>query len=202
MRRTKEESEETKERIIEAALYIFLEKGFSETSIEDIVKPLNLTRGAFYWHFKDKDEVFKSIIQKEHSQRLESLNSIRFESPDEKTQLKQVMANIIDTFYDNERFRSFIKLRWFRVEQDPYKFSVPVTEEMNTATQSIIIGILESAEKKGMLAGGATPLEIKSHLIALTNGIFRLYFVLPEFYSVKENISNLISNYIDLLFKE
>lgn len=202
MRRTKEESEATKERIIEAALYIFLEKGYSETSIEDIVKPLNLTRGAFYWHFKDKDEVFKSIIQKEHSQRLESLNSIQFDKPDEMSRLKKVMANIIDTFYDNERFRSFIKLRWFRVEQDPYKFSVPVTEEMNTATQSLIIGILESADKKGLLAGGAAPLDIKSHLIALTNGIFRLYFILPEYYSVKANVSKMINDYIDLLFKE
>lgn len=202
MRRTKEESEETKERIIEAALYIFLEKGFSETSIEDIVKHLNLTRGAFYWHFKDKDEVFKSIIQKEHSQRLESLNSIKFDETDEKTGLKKVMANIIDTFYDNERFRSFIKLRWFRIEQDPYKFSVPVTDAMNAATQSILIGIVESAKKKGMLVAGAVPLEIKAHLIALTNGIFRLYFVLPEYYSVKENVSNMINNYIDLIFKE
>jgi len=200
MRKTKEESEVTKEKIIDAALYIFLEKGFSQTSVEDIVKPLNLTRGAFYWHFKDKDDVFRSIIHREHSQRIESLNSISFENIDEKSQLKKTMANIIDIFYDNERFRSFIKLRWFRVEQDPYKFSVPATAEMNATTESMLMDILKSAEEKGSLAMDAAPNEIKSHLIALTNGIFRLYFVLPEFYSKKVNVSKMINDYIDLLF--
>lgn len=200
MRKTKEESEATKEKIIEGALYIFLEKGFSQTSIEDIVKPLNLTRGAFYWHFKDKDDVFKSIIHKEHSQRIESLNSIAAECNDEKTMLIKIMANIIDTFYDNERFRSFIKLRWFRVEQDPYKFSVPATKEMNAKTESLLLVTLKSAEEKGLLATDAQPYEIKSHLIALTNGIYRLYFILPEFYSNKENVSKMINDYINLLF--
>lgn len=200
MRKTKEEAKATKEKIIEEALYIFLEKGFSQTSVEDIVKPLNLTRGAFYWHFKDKDDVFRSIIHKEHSQRIESLNSIPNENYDEKTLLMKTMANIIDTFYDNERFRSFIKLRWFRVEQDPYKFSVPVTADMNLLTESKILDILKSAEKKGLLVNGIIPYDIKSHLLALTNGIYRLYFIGPEFYTKKENAIKMINDYINLLF--
>lgn len=200
LRRTKKESEATKEKIIDAALYIFLEKGFSQTSVDDIVKPLNLTRGAFYWHFKDKDDVFRSIIEKEHSQRIVSMSIIEEQITDERTKLEKIMNNILDHFYDNARFRSFIKLRWFRVEQDPYKFSVPVTELMNKKTQSIILNTLNAAKEKKLLQENIDPEETTFLLIALTNGIYRLYFLDLGFYSKKENVKKMILKYINQLF--
>jgi len=202
LKKTKEESKATKEKIIEGALYIFLEKGFSQTSIEDIVKPLNLTRGAFYWHFKDKDDVFRSIIEKEHSQRIVSMKTILEEESDERTRLEKIMNNILDHFYDIERFRSFIKLRWFRVEQDPYKFSVPVTELMNKTTQSIIMDSLNSAKEKNLLREDIGTEETTFHLITITNGVYRLYFTGIEFYQKKENVKTMIYNYINLIFKQ
>ena len=200
MRRTKDQAKETKEQIIEAGLYIFLEKGFSKTSVEDIVNSLNLTRGAFYWHFKDKDELFKCIIEKEHTQRIDSMNLIIEQDLDDKTRLEKIMFNILEYFYDNERFRSFIKLRWFRVEQDPYKFSIPVTELMNKKTESIILNALKSAKENNLLKQEIDPIETTYHLIALTNGIYRLYFHELEFYKKKENILQMIKNYINQIF--
>ncbi len=202
MRRTKKESEATKERIIEAALYVFLEKGFSMTSVEDIVKSLDLTRGAFYWHFKDKDDVFRSIIEKEHSQRIISMRSIIEEEHEDRARLEKILHNILDHFYDNERFRSFIKLRWFRVEQDPNKFSVPVTELMNKTVISVLKSTLSSAKTKGLLNDGIEPEETTFHLIGLTNGIYRLYFTGIEFYQSKENVTKLLNSYIDLIFRK
>lgn len=200
MKRTKEESLETREKIIEAALYIFLEKGFSKTSVEDIVSSLNLTRGAFYWHFKDKDELFKSIIEIEHNQRTASMNSILELNLDDRERLEKLMINILEHFYDNDRFRNFIKLRWFRVEQDPYKFSVPATVLMNETTISIIMNSLNSAKEKGLLKENINIEEATYHLIALTNGTYRLYFAELEFYKSKTNTINMIKNYIDLIF--
>ncbi len=202
MRRTKEDSEATKEKIIEAALYIFLEKGYSQTTVEDVVKSLKLTRGAFYWHFKDKDDLFKSIIQKEQSQRIDSLKSVMDVNNDEKTQLRMILGNIIDNFFDNERYRSFIKLRWFRIEHDPRKFALPVTAYMNRTTESTILGTLTSAKKKKLLVEGAVPYEIMLHLLALTNGIYRLHFIGPDSYMEKKKARKIVNDYIDLLFKK
>lgn len=202
MRKTKDESELTKEKIIEAALYIFLEKGFSKTSVEDIVSSLGLTRGAFYWHFKDKDDLFKCIIEKEQSQRVASINSVTDKSLDEKTQLKLYLKNTIENFYDNERYRSFIKLRWFRIEDNPMKFSIPVTARMNETTISTITETLTSAKKNDLLEDYAAPKEIAFHLIAMTNGIYRLFFIGPEYYSKKSNVIKMVNNYIDLIFKK
>lgn len=43
---------------------MFLQKGFRGTTIEDITDAVNITKGAFYWHFKSKNELLQSIIEK------------------------------------------------------------------------------------------------------------------------------------------
>jgi AcrR family transcriptional regulator len=63
MRRTKEEAEETKQKIINAAVELFETNGYNATRIEDIAEKTGMTRGAVYWHFKNKDDLFVSIFE-------------------------------------------------------------------------------------------------------------------------------------------
>lgn len=58
MRRTKEEAEETRKRIIEACYEVILEKGYDKMTRDDIATKLGMTRGAVNWHFKDKEEMY------------------------------------------------------------------------------------------------------------------------------------------------
>jgi len=55
--------EETRDKIVETSLKLFVEKGYDETTVLDIVANLGgLTRGAFYHHFKSKEEVLEAIF--------------------------------------------------------------------------------------------------------------------------------------------
>ena len=57
--------EETVQKILDVSLKLFLEKGYEETTILDIVDNLGgLSRGAFYHHFKSKDEVLNALSDK------------------------------------------------------------------------------------------------------------------------------------------
>ncbi|MEG0275868.1 MAG: TetR/AcrR family transcriptional regulator [Coprobacillus sp.] len=57
--------EETVQKILDASLKLFVEKGYEQTSVLDIVNSLGgLTRGAFYHHFKSKEEVFDALSDK------------------------------------------------------------------------------------------------------------------------------------------
>lgn len=54
--------EETEQKILNAALQLFIEKGYEQTTILDIVGEMGgLTRGAFYHHFKTKEDVFFAL---------------------------------------------------------------------------------------------------------------------------------------------
>lgn len=57
--------EETEKKILEASLKLFLEKGYEQTTVLDIIAQLGgLTRGAFYHHFKSKEAVLEALIEK------------------------------------------------------------------------------------------------------------------------------------------
>ena len=63
-RRTKEEARETRARILDAAERVFYQKGVAHASLEDIAAAAEVTRGAIYWHFKDKAELFDAMMQR------------------------------------------------------------------------------------------------------------------------------------------
>lgn len=59
--RKKEEKQEMRKRILDAARKIFLEKGYEKTSIRNIVNEINYSPGMIYFHFKDKSEIFNEL---------------------------------------------------------------------------------------------------------------------------------------------
>ena len=58
MRKTKEEAAMTRQKILEAARRAFHKNGVAKTSLEKIAEEAGVTRGAIYWHFKDKTTLF------------------------------------------------------------------------------------------------------------------------------------------------
>jgi len=64
VRRTKDEAQETRNRILDAAEHLFSDRGVSRTSLEDIAHAAGVTRGAIYWHFKDKGDVLAAMLNR------------------------------------------------------------------------------------------------------------------------------------------
>ncbi|MBL0513232.1 MULTISPECIES: TetR family transcriptional regulator [Aeromonas] len=60
-RRTKEEAQQTRCHIMSTALNLFCQQGLAKTNLTDIAKAADLTRGAIYWHFKNKEELFVTL---------------------------------------------------------------------------------------------------------------------------------------------
>lgn len=62
-----------RDRILEKSIRLFLRTNFTATSIQNITDGLGITKGAFYWHFKSKDELLLTIIEKYDNEFLERL---------------------------------------------------------------------------------------------------------------------------------
>jgi TetR/AcrR family transcriptional regulator, acrAB operon repressor len=63
-RRTKEEAAETRERLLDAAEIVFRERGVTRTTLAEIATAAGVTRGAVYWHFKHKADVFVAMCDR------------------------------------------------------------------------------------------------------------------------------------------
>jgi len=64
VRRTKEEALQTRNRILDAAEQVFYDKGVSRTSLADIAAQAGVTRGAIYWHFANKGDLFTAMFDR------------------------------------------------------------------------------------------------------------------------------------------
>ena len=63
-RKTKEEAQATRGRILDAAERLFQARGVSRTSLHDIAEAAGVTRGAVYWHFDDKGDLFNAMLER------------------------------------------------------------------------------------------------------------------------------------------
>lgn len=88
--------EERRREIIETSKRLFIEKGYEETQIKDIVSEIGVAQGLFYYYFKSKDEVFE-IIASEYAdaiiKRVEELLVSKLSTKDK-------LFRIFDVFLD------------------------------------------------------------------------------------------------------
>ena len=91
--------EETRRKILEVSKDLFLEKGFDNTSIQDIIDGLGgLTKGVIYHHFASKDEILQSIIS-ENNQEILNYNWRG------DTALEKIQNSLMDAFSNLEQQR-------------------------------------------------------------------------------------------------
>nr|ADO32809.1 truncated multiple transferable resistance repressor [Neisseria gonorrhoeae] len=70
MRKTKTEALKTKEHLMLAALETFYRKGIARTSLNEIAQTAGVTRGALYWHFKNKEDLFDALFHLRRHRKL------------------------------------------------------------------------------------------------------------------------------------
>jgi len=63
-RRTKQEAQQTRSHILDTAELVFERRGVSGTSLHEIAKAAGVTRGAIYWHFEDKADLFNAMMER------------------------------------------------------------------------------------------------------------------------------------------
>ncbi|MBW7457452.1 TetR family transcriptional regulator, partial [Paenibacillus sepulcri] len=79
MRRNKKDTDETIHKLQEVARHHFTRHGYAESSLEEIAKDAEVTRGAVYHHFGSKKGLFRvvlELVQREVAQRLEEEASL------------------------------------------------------------------------------------------------------------------------------
>ena len=64
VRRTREEALATREQLLDAAECIFRQRGVGHTSLAEVADAAGVTRGAIYWHFKDKADLFQAMFDR------------------------------------------------------------------------------------------------------------------------------------------
>jgi TetR/AcrR family acrAB operon transcriptional repressor len=117
MKRTKEDAALTRKLVLDAALKVFSRKGYSQATLEVIAKEARVTRGAIYWHFKNKFEMFVALLGDLYEKAIERIHRVlnSLEKPREK--IHCLISELFTMFLNLEQFRIVEEVNIFRFEK-------------------------------------------------------------------------------------
>ena len=114
---TKEEALATRDRLLDAAELVFSEKGVSRTSLNDIAEAAGVSRGAIYWHFKNKADLFDAMMDRTTLPMEDSLQQIGFDAgQDPLAELQLAIQNAMRKIATDERTRRVFEVATLKVE--------------------------------------------------------------------------------------
>ena len=116
-RRTKEDAIATRNGLLDAAERVFAEKGVARASLSDIAEAAGATRGAIYWHFKDKVDLFNAMMDRVTLPLERGYGEFEASTcPDPVQRLRAVLALVLCSVASDERTRRVFEIALYKVE--------------------------------------------------------------------------------------
>ena len=165
-------SEATRIDILNKAFQLIYAKGYQTTSIDDILATTNVTKGAFYYHFKNKDEMAKAIIEEIIKPNM--TNSFIKPLHNETNPLENIYNLINDLLFNNE----FLKVEYGCPTSNLVQEISPWNMELSDALQEIVNTwqielkqVIQDGIKKGLIKVDIVPEQVAFFIMSSYWGI-------------------------------
>ena len=198
MRRTKEEAEQTRNKILSAAIKVMNKKGISSTRFEDIAKESKVTRGAVYHYFKSKNEILYAIHENNKKKLFHLFEKYFNETIDPVISLKNGLKEIFAKFEEDKEFRAveelFLKVEFTSlIKEDKALHSL--FEEDKEETIAKMLELVKRGQVSGSIRKDIEVENLGHAIISFYLGFISLWFMQVRKFSIKEQSSD----YIDIL---
>lgn len=201
VRKTKEETLATRNQLLDAAEEVFYTKGYAQTTLMDVANHCGMTRGAIYWHFKNKVDLFEAMVERVRT----PLDALAEEPADDNefdplNKMREFSIKFLkDVFHDEQKRRVFTIL-FHRFEMNG---SVP---ELELRQQQAFCECTDRIERglKNAVNKGQLPQDLDTKKAALIKhgyfaGLMNNWLFMPEAFSLEEMAESVVDNYIFML---
>jgi AcrR family transcriptional regulator len=89
--------EARRQRLLEAALRLFSELGFHDTSVDEVVAQARTSKSAFYEHFESKEDCFRILLEQEGGALVAAVSAAASEGRDHRERTRLGIAAFVDT---------------------------------------------------------------------------------------------------------
>ena len=199
MRKTKEDALVTKKQIIGEAVNLFLQKGFSVATLDEIARQANVTRGAIYHHFNDKLDIVNELIETEEQKLKGLLQNIFNQDISPFNKIEKVIGAVVNNFFDNKSFQDFIELTWFKIEYSQLSRLRTSKAELTGYFIENFELFVNEAQKAGQIKKEINASDVSITITNMINGMYRLFFILPDQVNTKEEAMRSFKSYLNLI---
>lgn len=187
MRRTKEDSEKTREEILDAAVTIFSEKGVAATTLSEIAKEAGVTRGAIYWHFDNKADIFDALHERMHQPIIELLlQDLDDDNPNPILRLQEICIYLLERIHNTPQMKEALTL--FCVKYDYTEEWSSFQEkhsEKEKKCEELFSRYFRRAQERGILPADADPKILTLSVGCYMMGIITEHIKDPDAFDLK-----------------
>jgi AcrR family transcriptional regulator len=201
MRKTKEDADNTKQSILDAAVRLFSEHGVAKTSLQKIAQAANVTRGAVYWHFSSKQDIFEALHDQLHLPFIQMItDGLEAVSPNAIKQLQEVCTELLIDLEQDQTKKKIAILFLLRCDySDEFAQSKDRYNEKKKQKHVTLSRYFDKAINQGVLPENTDSMLLTIGISAYLRGIAVEYLEDPAAFSMQENAAKLIGMYFGKL---
>jgi TetR/AcrR family acrAB operon transcriptional repressor len=199
VRRTKADAELTRQQIIDAARRMFHAHGVSRSTLDQIAREAGVTRGAVYWHFQDKQDLFYAM-REQATLPLDRVDEDLLEETDDPLEgVRAAMLRMLTILEGDAAIREVFQIIIFRCEYvDEF---APVLGRINASCDNLVAkleGAYRRAGERGLLRVGLDPCLLARDSVAFLTGMIDRWLAEPGVPVVTEDLRGLITQHVGL----
>lgn len=177
-RRTKDDADATRNSLLDAAEHVFYDKGVARASLGEIAQAAGATRGAIYWHFKDKAHLFNAMMDRVTLPLEAACNASEDACPQAQPlqRLRTLVDHLLGSIESDEHTRRVFEIAMYRVE---YVSELSGVRERHLASQARFHALLaRDLSEAAAVQGLVLPLDVAAAatgLGALFDGLLQTW---------------------------
>lgn len=197
MRRTKEEADITRQRLLLAALNVFSRQGYDATRLEDIAAEAEVTRGAIYHHFGGKAELYNEMVMEFTQRVMPIINEAVEQGSSALDKLRRLFVSTLSYIEEDAVYRAVNELVLFKTSVSP-----ELAEGMQRKIEGIygLIDFISQQIQQGMDAGEIRrDIDARDTAIAflsLQNGLMMVWLLDQKLFSLREKAANMADIFV------
>ena len=198
-RRTKDEALETRTVILDTAEQVFSARGVSRTSLADIAAAAGVTRGAIYWHFQDKADLFCKMVARVTLPMESAPCQVNHAvAADPVASIRTMMVAILRRTCEDPQARRVFHIVFHKCEYvDEMR---PVWKRLSEMQAGCLAGMengLKAAVARGQLPRGLDTRRAALGLHALLDGLISRWVMEPDGVPRKRDAEHLVNLFLE-----
>ncbi|MBS7328690.1 MAG: TetR family transcriptional regulator [Oxalobacter sp.] len=149
----KKKAADTRNSILDAAEDVFNDRGYSKTSLNEIALVAGVTRGAIYWHFKNKEDLFNEMCERVRTPMREQLEKAVADSAGNPiSQLRRTHDYIMQEMVNNPHYRKVVEILLLKCEHTSEATHILQNKrDWRNSVSDLLQTALENAKRQGEL---------------------------------------------------
>jgi AcrR family transcriptional regulator len=197
LRRSKEDAQQTRKKIIAAAEEVFFNQGIARTTLEQIARAAGVTRGAIYWNFENKVALINAVHAEIQMPAEEILKRIL--ADDSRAALTKLEKHCVDSLlelYTDEHIRRVYSILLLKCEhsEETRLLSERLRESKLEMTQNMERFFVR-LQQHGHINPTEEPRLLAVGLYSFMLGLYSDYLRYPDFYQMPEDAEKMVRRF-------